>query len=169
MANKMAKYRVDCDEPGLQLTGSGGIFGGQSVVRPGTILTVSTDFEPRACMTPLNKPAEDAFARKRLKVAADWRKSLAEGTNPDGQPLEALSDGKALSKEEIEGWVKRMVARVGPTRKIAQRDVKKARPKIDPSTFRASPPEPVKPALEDDDDMLPPDAAGPGQRASDQP
>lgn len=169
MANKMAKYRVDCDDPGMQLSGAGDILGGDSIIKPGTILTVSPDFDPRACMTPLNKPAEEAFARKRKKTEAVWRESLAEGKNPDGQPLELLADGRTLTKDEIEAWVKRMVSKVGPRRKVAQREVKKTRPKVDPSTFQISKPVVAKVVDENEgDDMLPPEAQTPaGQRPSD--
>lgn len=169
-SNKMAKYRVDAPAPGLQLTGAGEIFGGQSILPPGSIMTVSADFDPRACMTPMNEPAVAAFARKRKKVEAAWRDSLAKGLDPDGNGIESLADGRTLTKEEIEVWVKRAVARVGPTARAAQRE-KAKRPRIDPSTLRISAAAPPPKPADEDDDMLPAGAAGgdaASGRASDQ-
>lgn len=175
MAKLTAKYRVDCDAPGMQIPGVGGLDGqrGASVILPGTILVLGADFEPRACMTPLNPVAEKAFEKKREKTRKAWTESLAKGETPDGQPLDP--DHAPTTAQAIAAFVEKMVRKVGPLKpKVTKRDVvKRERPRVSPGSMRTEEAEPEPDEDQDaDDDMLPEEAkhrAPPNRgRASDQ-
>lgn len=168
---EMSKFRVDCDEPGMQIAGAGHLLKGDSIIKPNTILTLPSGALDehggvRACMTPMNASAEAEFEKKKKKVEKEWRECLPKGQNPDGQPLEFL-EGRTLTKEEIETFVRKMVAKVGPSRRVFQRTLKKKRPNFNPGSMGVAQEQAAKPVddLEEDDAPVPQQAQG--ARASD--
>lgn len=178
MAKQMAKYRIDVDNPGMQIAGAGAMFGELfgthcGVIPPGTEIELPVGALDghggvRACMTPLNALAEQEFKRKREQVAAAWRESLPKGQNPDGQRLESLA-GKRLSKDEIEQWVAAEIVKVGPNLRTLQREVKKKRGVFNPGAMSVKRLQPAKRAIPGEVVEEPEEAAKPGARASDQP
>lgn len=165
MAKQIAKYKVVCDPPGMQIAGAGAFTKDSSgIFPPGTILNVRADFEPRACMWPMNSVAEQAFERKRKKWAEAWRTSLANGEDPSGRTLEGVE--LPMSKEAIEARVKKEIAKIGPIKGKAQKPMLKGRaPRLAPGTLLAQ--QEVAPKQRNElDDSLEDDAAD-ATRASD--
>lgn len=156
MGKKTPKYRIDCDVPGLQLSGASGIFGdGASILPPGSFISVpaGTPGWPRRCCTPTNDAAIAEFAVQAKREEARWREALAKGEDPDGTMLERCQSGHVLTKDEVEAIIKKVKNRLGPAKRPpALTQNTRAKP-IDPSTLSVNAaPAPVKKAADDDDD-----------------